>query len=391
METATRKSRRMRWTETNPTLRGAGALLSLALAGIGFSSCRGPQPLYSEALSQVTSEQLDVSTLAGFPGTTGREDGPRDRVRWNRPSSLTLDLDGSLLIADVANHCIRRLDERGNVSTVANPTGKPGNRDGPFPYAQLQHPAGLALAFDRSLFIADATSHRIRRLTKLGRMETYAGSGESGWSDGPLLIARFHEPRGLALHPLGDLLVADTGNHCVRRISPERMTTTLAGTSEPGFRDGMGESARFRRPTGIAEHPSEPGVFFVADAGNHAIRRIESDGTVSTVAGDGEPGLRDGSGTVARFHSPRDLTVDLSGIIYVADRDNHCIRRIGLHGDVKTLAGGPDSGHHDGPGARARFLHPEGVHLNRDGLLFVADTGNHVLRCLVPRVPTPPR
>ncbi len=216
----------------------------------------------------------------------------------------------------------------------------------------------------------------------VGAVRVLAGDGRDGWRDGPADVARFSEPFGLAATGDGTVLVSDAGtSHRIRRITPDGAVTTLAGGSR-GFSDGRGAAARFATPSAIALAPD--GSLVVADTGNHAIRRVQADGTVTTVAGNGQSGYIDGPAAQARFNAPVGVAVDSRGRIVVADTYNDRIRIIGTDGEVTTLAGGDGSGAVDGQGPDARFATPCGVAVDPAGRVLVADTGNGALRAISP-------
>jgi sugar lactone lactonase YvrE len=207
---------------------------------------------------------------------------------------------------------------------------------------------------------------------------TVAGSGAPGVADGVVSGAAFADPFGVAVDGAGNTYVADAGdNNRIRRIDPSGAVTTLAGSSE-GWRDGIGSEAQFSTPSGLAVAPD--GALIVADTGNNAIRRVESDGRVTTVAGGAGRGRADGTGTSATFDAPVGVAVGPDGTIYVADTYNDCIRAISPGGAVTTLAGGGAPGYRDGRGVEARFDTPSGIAADWSGGLFVADTGNNLVR-----------
>ncbi|MHC9083813.1 gluconolaconase [Luteimonas sp. RIT-PG2_3] len=210
------------------------------------------------------------------------------------------------------------------------------------------------------------------------RVQLLGGDGIRGDRDGRLLQARFADPWGLARAADGTLYIADAGdNNRIRRIGADGLATTFAGSVE-GFVDGTGTAAAFDTPSGLAIDLA--GNVYVADTGNHAIRRITPQGVVSTLAGTGIAGFRDGSGAQAQFNGPVGVAVDALGQVYVADTYNDRIRVIRSDGQVETLAGGERPGKADGWGTLARFDTPTGIAVNADGALWVADTGNHALR-----------
>ncbi len=211
------------------------------------------------------------------------------------------------------------------------------------------------------------------------RIDTVAGDGIRGTRDGPAAEARFSDPWGLAIAPDGSVFIADAGDaNRIRIRRPDGSVHTLAG-GEEGFADGIGRSARFHTPSGIARDAL--GNLYVADTGNHAIRKVTPDGVVSTLAGNGKPGFEDGPAQRARFHGPMGIAVDASGAVFVADTWNDRIRVI-RGGRVETLAGGDVPGFADGAGAQARFDTPTALVLAPDGRLLVADTGNDGVRVL---------
>ena len=205
-----------------------------------------------------------------------------------------------------------------------------------------------------------------------GVAATLAG-GLYGFNDGPFLNAGFRSPRGLAIDSEGRLYVADTGNLAVRRLSADGQVETLAGGPD---------STVFQEPHGIAVSPT--GHVFVSDTARHAIYRIAPGGAVTLVAGGTLPGYADGPGAEAQFDDPRGLTLDAAGNLFVADMNNHCIRKISPTGEVTTFAGSLDAGAADGLAASARFMSPIGLTIRADGNMVVADIVAHTLRLVSP-------
>ena len=207
-----------------------------------------------------------------------------------------------------------------------------------------------------------------------------AGDGHVGWRDGAAAQARFADPYGLALDPHGTLYVSDGGdNNRIRALRPDGTVATLAGGAE-GFQDGQGAAARFDTPSGLALDAT--GNLYVADTGNHAIRKVTPAGVVTTLAGTGTPGWRDGPAAQAQFDGPMGVAVDAAGRVIVADAYNDRIRAISPDGQVTTLAGGPSPGDADGPGAQARLDTPCAVLVDARGRIVVADTRNDALRAI---------
>lgn len=224
---------------------------------------------------------------------------------------------------------------RARVSTLAG-DGSPGALDGAAAAASFGEPYGVAVGADGSVYVADAgESNRIRRLTPLGEVSTLAG-GREGFADGAGGAASFSTPSGLALDGAGNLYVADTGNNRVRRVTPEGLVTTLAGGGAAGFRDGAASEAQFDSPVGVAAGAG--GQVYVADTYNDRVRVIAKDGAVRTLAGVGRPGYADGGALdAALFDTPCGLAVAEGGEVYVADTGNNRLRKITKDGQVVTL------------------------------------------------------
>jgi ABC-type branched-subunit amino acid transport system substrate-binding protein/sugar lactone lactonase YvrE len=358
-----------------------------------------PQPTLEPVTSRfLYVEGVTVSTLAG-DGHRGYRDGPGPQARFAGPiGGMAIDRQGNLYLPDPFANRIRRITPDGMVSTLAG-TGSPGYVDGPIATAQFSGPTGLAVDAAGNVYVADGGNQRIRIIQTDGTVTTLAGTGEPGYRDGPAGEAQFNAPFDVAVSSTGVLYVADAGNDRIRAISPDGMVTTLAGSGGRGFKDGPPEQAEFNGPWKLTL--AADGTLYVADGvaifvrGNHAIRRVASDGTVSTVAGTGRPGLEDGPAIEAGFYWPEDVDVDAFGNIYVADSHSSRIRVITPEGVVYTLAGSGRMGYADGPGPEAAFLGPVGVLVDGSGHLFVSEYASLRIRVidlphtLVPFSPTP--
>jgi sugar lactone lactonase YvrE len=248
--------------------------------------------------------------------------------------------------------------------TVIAGTGVDGRLDGLGISGRFSEPFALAI-HGADLIVADAgTSNAIRRLTSSGELSTIAG-GTRGFRDGPRGVAEFDVPSGVAVDAAGTLYVADTGNHAIRRVAPDGTVTTIAGDGSAGFQDGAGQSARFNAPIGIAV--DRAGALLVADSCNDRIRLVDSAGAVRTLAGDGTAGLADGSAASARFDTPTGVLVSPDGRVTVADTGNDAIRRISPDGQVTTIRAV------DSTGAPFFLARPIGLVELPDGRLYVAE------------------
>ena len=243
---------------------------------------------------------------------------------------------------------------------------------------QLYHPESVAIDSDGSIVVADRHKHQIRRIESDGQVSTLAGSGSKGWKNGAAHEAEFQYPWGVAIDNDGSIVVADWGNHQIRRIESDGQVSTLAGSGSKGFKDGAAHEAQFDLPSGVAINSD--GSIVVADSFNHRIRQIKANGQVSTLAGSGSKGFKDGAAHEAQFFDPTGVAVGSDGSIVVADTCNHRIRQIKADGWVSTLAGSGSKGFKDGAAHEVQFTYPAGVAIGRDGCIVVADKENHRIR-----------
>ena len=325
-------------------------------------------------------EQPIVSTVAGT-SDWGYFDGPADQAMFSgNLGAAALDAVGNLFIVDGSR--IRKITPDGMVSTVAG-TGDYGFADGPADQAQFNGLFGIVVDSEGNLYAADNGNNRIRKITPDGTVTTVAGTGAYSFADGPADQAQFRNPFGIALDSEDNLYVTDYVNRRIRKITPDGTVLTVAGTGDFGSADGPADQATFINPTDIAIDAA--GNLYVADSGNNLIRKITPDGMVSTVAGTGEAGFADGPADQAQFDNPRSIAIDVAGDIYVAD--NNRIRKITSDGMVSTIAGTGDWDFADGPADQAQFSFPSALVIDPEGNLYVADSGNNRIRKITfPRV-----
>lgn len=315
-----------------------------------------------------------VSTLAGQPEQRGTEDGPAGVSRLNYPKGLWVEpASGEILVADSSNSRIRRLGSGGLLSTLAGSSW--GHRDGPLAQALFQMPSALARDAGGNLYAADESSHVIRKITPGGEVSVFAGKpNQWGSADGLGGEARFYGPQGLAFGANGVLWVADTYNRTIRKIMPDGRVSTVAGSATDNVlpRDGKGEQARFCSPAGLAF--DSQGRLFIADAYCHAIRQLGLDGSVTTFAGAlNSPGYSDDAMPYVRFFEPRGIAFDARGLLYVADKGNHAIRRVQPDGRTHTVIGRAGAGVLR-PGLDGSINAPLSVVVRPDGrLLFISE------------------
>lgn len=264
-----------------------------------------------------------------------------------------------------------------------------GSADGAGAAASFRSVLGIVHDSAGNMFVTDYNNHTIRRITPSGVVSSYAGAaGVPGSANGAASAARFRNPWGITIDSGGNLFVAEAGNHTIRKITPAGVVSLFSGSPLiTGSLDAMGTAARFYFPSGIAIDGANN--LYVADAGNNTIRKITSAGAVTTVAGlalTGTYGLVDGTGAAARFNIPIGVTADAAGTLYVADSDNNCVRKITPAGVVTTIAGSASglAGSTDGTGSAAKFNTPYGVKLDLAGNVYVADTANGTVRKITP-------
>jgi sugar lactone lactonase YvrE len=254
-----------------------------------------------------------LSTLAGS-GASLYADGTGTLAKFYEPSGLATDISGNIYVADCKNNCVRKVTASGVVTTLSG---------------YFNGPRGVTVDASGNVFVADTSNHKICKISPSGQVSTLAGSGAAGYSDGTGTAAYFNQPCGLAVDPGGNVYVADNKNHMIRKVSPAGVVTTIAGKQfTSGFVNGVGTSAVFNYPSAIALDNN--GYIYVADFGNHMIRKISPTGAVTTLAGSGMAGYSDGTGNAAAFmfNSPSGIALDVSGSVYVADYGNNRIRKI---------------------------------------------------------------
>ena len=322
-----------------------------------------------------------VTTLAGS-GVGTFADGTGTAASFYNPNGVAVDSSGNVYVADWGNNRIRKITPAGVVTTFAG-SGSYSFADGTGTAASFKLPFGVAVDSSGNVYVADSDNHRIRKITPAGVVTTLAGSGNATFADGTGTAASFYGPRGLAVDSSGNVYVAEYTNHRIRKITPAGAVTTLAGSGLGQFGNGTGTAASFRFPSAVAVDSS--GNVYVADTGNHRIRKITSAGVVTTLAGAGYAGSEDGTGTAASFYSPSGVAVDSFGNIYVADQSNNRIRRIELAGaEVTTLAGSGTANFADGTGLAASFNNPQGVAVDSSNNVYIGDTTNNRICKITP-------
>ena len=291
-------------------------------------------------------------------------------------------------MADTYNNTIRKVTSAGVVTTLAGTAGSAGSTDATGSAARFSSPSGVSVDSEGNIFVADRINHTIRKVTSAGVVTTLAGTaGSNGSTDATGSAARFNQPYGVAVDTAGNVFVGDTYNDTIRKVTSAGVVTTLAGLAgSSGSTDATGSAARFRSPLGVTVDTA--GNVFVADYNNHTVRKVTSAGVVTTLAGTaGSPGSTNGTGSAARFYYPQGVSVDTAGNVYVAEFNN-TIRKVTSAGVVTTEAGVTGTaGSNNGLGSAARFKSPWGVSVNTEGNVFVADFSNSTIRKTVLSAP----
>jgi sugar lactone lactonase YvrE len=332
----------------------------------------------NQAVRKITPAAL-VSTLAGS-GSIGRGDGTGTAARFRSPQGVAVDASGNVFVADTGNSAIRRVSVDGAVSTLAG-SSFVGFLDGTGASARFRNPTSVAVDSNGNVFVADSGNNAIRKITPSGVVSTFAG-GSYGFVDGAGTAASFASPVGVAVDSGGNVFVADTFNNAIRKITAAGVVSTLAGNGSNGFTNGIGAAATFDNPSGVAVDST--GNLYVADTSNHAIRKITPSGVVSTLAGTGSIGSPFPYIGDVGFFYPIAVGVDANGNVFVADTLNNVISRIKPSGAFSTIAGDGDPGYSNGTNTTARFDRPQGIAVDRNGNVFVGDTNNNAIRIVLP-------
>jgi trimeric autotransporter adhesin len=331
-----------------------------------------------------------IQTVAGN-GTSAfsGDNGAAATASLSEPFGVAVDTVGSLYIADTSNHRIRKVDTSGVITTVAGSGTEGFSGDGgAATSATLNTPMGVALDAAGNLYIADAFNNRIRKVNATGVIRTVAGNGDARFSGDHTAAtsASLSAPFGVAVDKVGNFYIADTSNHRVRKVDTSGTITTVAGDGTEGFSGDGGAATRgsLNFPTGVTL--DRAGNLFITDQSNHRIRKVNTNGAITTVAGNGNPGFSGDHASARRasLNLPIGTAVDVTGTLYIADTSNNRIRKVSADGMVTTVAGNGIGGFSDdgGPATRATLNLPGGVAVDAAGNLYIADTFNNRVRKL---------
>ncbi len=317
-------------------------LFSMQIFGCGGDAVHAS---FNKSSSGAIIPLSGVVTTIGITGTT-----------LNHPKGVAVNSSGELYISDSQNDRILVVSSGGILDLVTLSQA-----------LALNDPRGVAIGPDGSCYVADTGSNRILKIDTSGAVSIL-----------PSPLPLHNIPCGLAVDRNDNVYIADSGRNRIIKISSAGIVTTVAGSGTPSLTNGNGMAADFKFPTGVAVDAQ--GVLYIADAENHVVRKIDTNGDVTTIAGSGRAGFSDGNGTTAQFNYPWGIVLDSIGNIYITDRDNNRIRKLAANGDVTTFAGSGISGLADGPGATAQFNTPTAISIDGNGCLYVADMGNNEIR-----------
>jgi hypothetical protein len=358
--------------EDNPKQQGGTTMTHTPASGAVTGGATSPIPMITTVAG---------TGVAGFGG----DGGPATDAQLNNPVGLGVDSAGILYIADYRNHRVRKVTLDGMITTVAG-TGVAGfgGDGGPATSAQLDLPAGVDVDSAGNLYIAENNNHRVRKVTPDGVITTVAGTGVTGFGGdgGPATDAQLNNPAEVMVDSAGTLYIADFNNHRVRKVTPDGVITTVAGTGVAGFGGdgGPATDAQLNGPAGVVMDSAE--ALYVSDLFNHRVRKVTPDGVITTVAGTGVAGFSGDGGpaTAAQLNTLVRIALDSADALYIADRSNHRVRKIGQDGVITTVAGTGIAGFSGdgGPATDAQLDTPLGVAVDSAGTLYIADHNERV-------------
>jgi sugar lactone lactonase YvrE len=337
-----------------------------------------------------------LTTVAGDGGTQLGDGGPATKAGLCGPNDVVLDAKGNMYISDGGTYCygpgghtVRKVDPDGTITTVAG-TGEAGfsGDGGPATKAQLNLPLAVAVDREGNLYIADAENYRIRKVDKEGTITTIAGTGEEGYSGdgGPATSAQLTYPVGLAFDDRGNLYIADELS--VRKIDPSGTITTVAGTGRGGHFSGDGGPATEAKLIAADVALDSKGNLYIADSDNHRIRKVNKDGIIHTVAGSGKKGHSGDGGpaTKAALNEPSSIDFDGEGNLYILCHRTSVVRKVDKKGTITTIAGkvGVQGVNREkGPATKVWLSEPIGLFFDDDaGVLYIGDTFNARIRAV---------
>jgi hypothetical protein len=339
-------------------------------------SLNGTTPMLP-VMTYITGSKYGASSSTASYGDTN---GDVTLAKFKGPWGVAYDVTtGSLVIADYFDNRIRRVSATDSVSTFAG-SGVSGSADGLGEAATFYFPAGISVDGAGVSYVGDKSNNKVRSVSAVGEVRTLAGTGNAAFADGVAVVATFWLPHGVSTYNGTWLFVADSTNHRIRKVALfDGTTSTHAGSGAYGIEDGYAADCAFKNPGGVSA--SVTGVVYVADTASHAIRKIATNGWVTTLAGisttgASESGLVDAVGPAARFNTPFDLSVDANGYVWVADSDNNAVRVVSPGGNVTTAWNATQST-------------PRGIHVTSAGSVYIACFNSEKIMAYTGGTPAP--
>jgi sugar lactone lactonase YvrE len=370
--------------------RHALGLGLVALIVLTVSACGGGSGAKGRAAEEASKPEL--TTVAGDGGEQLGDGGPATEAGFCGPNDVAFDTAGNIYISDGGIYCggpgghtVRKVNPDGTITTVAGTREAGFSGDGgPATKAQLNVPIAVAVDQKGNLYITDESNYRIRKVDKDGIITTFAGTGEGGYSGdgGPATSAKLIDPGGLAFDAKGKLYIADYKS--IRKIDPSGTITTVAGTGQAGF-SGDGGPATEAKLTAYDVALDGQGNIYISDTENNRVRKVDRDGIITTVAGSGKRGYSGDGGpaTEAALRDPVGIAVDGEGNVFFTDHHNSVVRKVDRDGTITTIAGTGETGFNREKGSATKvMLHePWGLLVEEDpGVLYIPDTFNSRIR-----------
>jgi len=341
-------------------------------------------------LASLTGQSQNITTVAGN-GTFGYsgDGGSATTSAINTPQATAIDRAGNIYVADLYNNRVRKIDTFGIITTIAGTSAVGyGGDGGPATATAIQSVTDIIVDRWGNIYFTDYNASSVRKIAVTGIISTFAGTNTTGYSgDGSqATAAQLSAPNGLACDTFGNILIADRNNNRIRKVSTSGIITTIAGTGSIGFSgdSGIATAANLNKPTSIAI--SKTGNLYITDWGNNRIRKIDPSGIIITVVGKDSLGFSGDGGpaTNARLQYPQGIDVDQFDNLYLADVGNHRIRKVDTAGIIKTIAGTTPFGYSGdgGPATAAKLCFPSGVTVDHRGVIYISDAQNSRIRMI---------